>query len=80
MTTPKYCAYAKICKGCCTNPDSCIKATKTEDEYWDEIQKAMRIKDRLELVKHYLNSNIKTPNINTILKIMGINLKTNGIR
>ena len=61
----KNCAYLKVCKGICSKPGSnakngsCVKESKTDEEYWSEIQDAMVAKGRLERIQHYLSTNPK---------------------
>lgn len=64
----KDCAYKRVCKGICTSPSSCIKHSKTTDEYWSEIQEAMVAKGRLERIRHYLSTNPKNIRIDIIAK------------
>ncbi len=64
----KDCAYKKVCKGICDSPSSCIKHSKTTDEYWAEIQEAMVAKGRLERIRHYLSTNPKNIRTDIIQK------------
>jgi hypothetical protein len=75
----KDCAYIKVCKGICSEPNShikncsCIKENKSEEEYWSEIQEAMVAKGRLERIRHYLSSNPKVVRIDIVKKWATIN-------
>jgi hypothetical protein len=60
---PYACAYKRMCKGVCSSPSSCIMASKTEAEYWSEIQEAMvakanidRIKANIDRINHYITT------------------------
>lgn len=52
---PKTCAYAIICKGNCDHPSSCVKHSKSEEEYWKEIQEAMVAVGRLRMIQNYVS-------------------------
>jgi len=49
------CAYRRICKGVC-NTSSCIRDSKTEEEYWTDVQDAVIARATLDTIRHLVST------------------------